>query len=286
VTPTAKRQAIAELRAAPHCLSAVRACRAVGLSRAAYYRPTPDPVTRDGAVITALQAVVTTRTRWGFWKCFDALRLEGHPWNHKRVHRVYCALRLNLPRRTRRRLPQRPRVPLDAQPELNRTWTLDFMTDLLYDGRQFRTLNVLDEGNREGLAIEIGLSLPSTRVIAVLEDLIAWAGAPQTLRVDNGPEFVSHVFVEWCARRTITIHYIQPGKPAQNAYIERFNRTYRTEILDAHIFGSLADVRELTRTWLVTYNTQRPHDSLGRVPPLTYLPRPIPIVRSPFDLSP
>lgn len=275
MTPTAKRQAIAVLTAAPHELSVARACRVVRLSRTAYYRPRPDPVTRDSAVIDALQAIVAERTRWGFWKCFDALRLRGHPWNHKRVHRVYRQLRLNLPRRTRRRLPARVRVPLEAPAELNRTWTLDFMTDLLYDGRQFRTLNALDEGNREALAIEIGMSLPTTRVIAVLEDLIAWSGRPQTLRVDNGPEFLSSLFTDWCRQRGITIHYIQPGKPAQNAFIERFNRTYRTEVLDAHIFGTLASVREITRDWLVTYNTQRCHDSLGRVPPLTFLPRPI-----------
>jgi putative transposase len=114
------------------------------LSRAAYYQPPRDRLARDQPVITALQAVVAERPRIGFWKCFDRLRLKGKPWNHKRVHRVYCALRLNLPRRTRRRLVRAVRHPLDAPAQLNHVWALDFMTDRLYDGRAFRTLNILD----------------------------------------------------------------------------------------------------------------------------------------------
>jgi len=137
----------------PHRLSIQRACQVVRLSRAAYYRPPQDRLTRDQDVIDALNRVVTKRTRWGFWKCYDRLRLTGHRWNHKRVHRVYCALRLNLPRRTRRRVPRRIRRPLEAPAVLNTTWAIDFMCDSLYDGRRFRTLNVIDEGNREGLAI-------------------------------------------------------------------------------------------------------------------------------------
>jgi putative transposase len=231
-------------------------------------------VLEDHGVIEALQAVVATKPRWGFWKCFDHLRWQGQPWNHKRVHRVYCALRLNLPRRTRRRVPRRVHHPLEAPALLNHTWAVDFMTDTLYDGRRFRTLNILDEGNREGLAIDVGMSLPSVRVIAVLDDLVALHGAPRALRVDNGPELTSISLTRWCAEQHVALHYIQPGKPQQNAYIERFNRTYRTEVLDAFVFQSIAEVRDLTAEWLVSYNTQRPHDCLGRVPPLAFLPRP------------
>jgi putative transposase len=268
-----------------HQLSVQRACRIAGLSRAAHYGPPhPDPE-RDLPVITALEAVVTESSRWGFWKCYDRLRLLGHSWNHKRVHRVYCALRLNLPRRTKRRLPTRPRQPLDAPPVLNTTWALDFMHDALYDGRRFRVLNVLDEGNREGLAVEIGTSLASVRVVALLEQLVAQHGAPQALRCDNGPELIAQVLTLWCEERGITLRYIQPGKPDQNAFIERFNRTYREEVLDAWLFTSLAQVREVTATWLETYNTKRPHDSLGRVPPLTFLPRPTRVPESSYPLS-
>jgi putative transposase len=281
VTPSAKRQAIAILHEA-HGLSLLRSCEAVRLSRAAYYRPPAEGarLERDRPVIDALQAVVSENTRWGFWKSFDRLRLLSHGWNHKRVHRVYCALHLNIPRRTRRRIPRRVKQPLMAATTLNTTWALDFMADTLYDGRRFRTLNVIDESNREGLAIEIGTMLPSLRVIAVLEELVALHGPPKSLRVDNGPELTPLALTAWCELRGIQLVYIQPGKPQQNAFIERFNRTYRTEILDAYVFGSLGEVRELTSDWLYRYNTQRPHDSLGRVPPLTYRPRPTALLES------
>lgn len=136
MTPSAKRQAIAILTA-EHRLPVQRACRAMRLARAAWYRPPRGLVARDGPVIEALTAVVAAKPRWGFWKCGDRLRLLGHPWNPKRVYRVYCALRLNLPRRTRRRPPTRDRQPLDAPAELNHTWAVDFMQDRLYDGRPF-----------------------------------------------------------------------------------------------------------------------------------------------------
>lgn len=286
MTPLAKRQAIAILHD-EHGVPVRRACEAVRLSRAAYYRPIDEgaQLRRDQPVIDALQAKVSENTRWGFWKCFDALRLEGAWWNHKRVHRVYCALHLNIPRRTRRRVPRRIQQPLLAPSTLNTCWALDFMVDTLYDGRRFRTLNVIDESNREGLAIEISTTLPSLRVIAVLEELITLHGAPQHLRVDNGPELTSLALTAWCEARGIHLRYIQPGKPSQNAFIERFNRTYRTEILDAYVFASLAEVRELTSDWLYRYNTKRPHDSLGRVPPLTYRPRPTALPESISELS-
>ena len=268
-----------------HGLSVTRACQAVRLSRTAYSAPPPAAATRDGDVIQALQAVVEDNSRWGFWKCYNQLRLDGAWWNHKRVHRVYCALRLNQPRRTRRRIPKRVLQPLVAPTGLNESWAIDFMTDTLYDGRRFRTVNVIDEGNREALAIEVSPSLPSVRVIALLEELIAQHGAPRAIRCDNGPEFTSWALTEWSNTRGIRMQYIQPGKPSQNAFVERFNRTYRAEVLDAYVFDSLAEVRALTASFLTKYNTRRPHDSLGRVPPLTYLPRHTAADSSPLQLS-
>ncbi len=284
MTPSAKRQAIA-LLVEDHGLPVRRACQAVRLARAAYYRPPRAALVRDAAVIEALTGVVAANGRWGFWKCFDRLRLLGHRWNHKRVHRVYCALRLNLPRRTRRRVPTRPRQPLTAPAQLNHTWAVDFMQDRLYDGRAFRTLNVLDEGNREGLGIEIATSLPSWRVSVVLDELVAVHGGPIALRLDNGPEFLAAPIAQWAAQHAIALHFIQPGKPDQNAYIERFNRTYREEVLDPNLFATLEDVRRETADWLRRYNTERPHDSLGRVPPLTFLPRSTSTVESPSEVS-
>jgi len=175
---------------------------------------------RDLPVIEALNATVERHPRIGFWKCVDRIRRGVFPWNHKRLHRVYVAMGLNLPRRTRRRLPQRLRQPLEAPAVLNGTWALDFMTDALYGGRKFRTLNVIDEGNREALAIEVGTSIPSVRVIRLLEELVLLHGKPAALRVDNGPELTAEAFAEWCRAQEIEIRYIQPGKPDQNAYIE------------------------------------------------------------------
>ncbi len=209
-----------------HQLPIRQACRVVRLSRTAYYQPPVPASRRDAAVIAGLTDAVTRYPRWGFWKLFDCLRLEGRTWNHKRVHRVYCALRLNLPRRTTRRVPRRIRQPLTAPPVLNQTWALDFMTETLYDSRRIRLLTVIDEGNREGLAIAIGPSLPSRRVTRVLDELVAIHGRPSAVRVDNGPEFTSQAFVDWCTEHGMAVHYIQPGTPDQNAYIERFNRSY------------------------------------------------------------
>jgi putative transposase len=265
---------VSEILVTEHALPVRHACRAVGLSRTAWYRRPAESATRDGAVMTALLAVVEQQGRWGFWKCFDRLRLDGHAWNHKRVHRVYCALRLNLPRRTKRRVPTRLRQPLVAPSTLNGIWALDFMEDALYGGRRFRTLNVLDEGNREALAIEIGTSIPAARVVRVLEQLLSIYGRPEALRLDNGPELTAQVLTDWCQQQAIALRYIQPGKPDQNAFIERFNRTYREEVLDAYVFASLAEVQALTDEWLRTYNEYRPHDSLGRIPPTRFLPRP------------
>jgi len=156
-----------------HQLSVQHACRIVRLSRTAYYQPPVPASRRDAAVIALLTDAVARFPRWGFWKLYDLMRTEGCRWNHKRVHRVYCALRLNLPRRTTRRVPHRVRQPLAAPPVLNQTWALDFMADTLYDRRRVRLLTVLDEGNREGLEIAMGVSLPSRRVVRVLNELVA-----------------------------------------------------------------------------------------------------------------
>ena len=180
---------------------------------------------------------------------------------------------MNLPRRTRRRIPPRVRQTLVAPNRLNEIWALDFMHDTLYGGRRFRTLNVLDEGNREGLAIEVATSLPVARVVRALNQLVAFYGRPRAFRLDNGPELTAQVFVDWCNQQGIARYYIQPDKPAQNAFIERFNRTYREDILNAYLFTSTHQAQQLSDAWLVTYNEHRPHDALGRVPPLTYLSR-------------
>jgi putative transposase len=239
---------------------------------------------RDRGVIEVLNGLVARRPRSGFWKLYDRSRLEGRRINHKRLHRVYCLMKLNLPRRTKRKPPTRLRQPLAAPNRLNEIWALDFMADALYGGRPFRTLNVIDEGNREVLGIEIATSIPARRVIRVMEQLIEIYGKPLALRLDNGSELTSTVFTEWCAEQQIELRFIQPGKPDQNAFIERFNKTYRNEVLDAYVFDTLDQVREITESWLPEYNEERPHDSLGRVPPLTFLPRPQRPAESTYEL--
>jgi len=251
-------------------MAVARSCEAVGLSRTAWYRERSDRLERDREVIEALQAIVGEHNRWGFWKCYRRLRLDGHDWNHKRVHRVYRELGLNLRRKTKKRVPTRDPQPMEAPGIPNEIWSLDFMHDALYVGRRFRTLHVLDEGVREVLAIELATSLPGERVVQVLERLRSWRGLPKAIRCDNGPELLSEVFVSWCEENGVEIRYIQPGKPNQNAFIERFNRTYREEVLDAYLFETLEEVQEITYEWMESYNEQRPHDALGGLPPVVY----------------
>ena len=207
-------------------LSVQRACRAVGLSRATYYRPLVDWARRDAPVIAALTTLVAVKSRWGFWKCCDRLRLDGYPWNPKRLWRVYCQLRLNLPRRTKKRLPVRLRQPLDVVPQPNSTWAVDFMSDTLYGGRRFRTLNILDEGVREALAIEVDTSLPAERVSRVLEQVVAWRGRPQAIPLDNGPELIADRFMTCvCGARDRTVVH-----PAGKAGSECVHRTIQPHL--------------------------------------------------------
>jgi putative transposase len=272
VTPTAKRAAV-EIMVDEHHLSRVRACSTVGLSRSALYRPTSDLAAKDAPVIDALNEIVAKRTRWEFWKCYARLRADGRRWNHKRVYRVYCAMRLNLKRKAKKRIVTREPQPLLLSSELNRVWALDFMRDTMYDGRPFRTLNVIDEGNREALRIECGTSIPATRVVRILNQLVAVYGKPEAIRLDNGPELTAEAFVEWAEQNGVKLLFIQPGKPNQNAFVERFNRSFRDEVLNAHLFNSITEVQQAAEEWVADYNEYRPHESLGDLPPTAFKPR-------------
>ncbi len=148
---------------------------------------------------------------------------------------------------------------------------MDFMCDSLVDGRRFRLLNIIDDYNRESLAIEIDTSLPALRVIRALQRLIELRTKPQTIRVDNGPEFISDKLQQWCDDQQIRLQFIQPGKPVQNAFVERNNGSLRKELLDAYLFFSLPEVRQMAEAWQHDYNYERPHDSLGNVPPIEFI---------------
>lgn len=264
----AKRDAVIDL--VERGLTIAHACQAVALGRASFYRAPRNWRIADAAVIDALNEQLKKSPRAGFWKCYQRIRRAGHMFNHKRVYRVYCQMGLNLRRRAKRVLPKRIAQPLEVSLFPNRQWALDFMHDTLYCGKRFRTLNIIDEGTRECLAIEVDTSLPAGRVIRVLEQLKQERGLPQQIRVDNGPELISAEFYDWCERHGIEVVYIQPGKPQQNGFVERFNGSFRREFLDAYLFETLSQVREMAWVWMLDYNDERPHESLGDLPPAVY----------------
>lgn len=239
----------------------------MSVSESCYYYE-PKLSSENEEIADWLLRLTTTHKRWGFGLCFLYLRnVKGFGWNHKRVYRIYRELELNLRIKPRRRLKRDKPDVLSVPKAVNQVWSIDFMSDTLADGRTVRTFNVLDDYNREGLGIEVDLSLPSGRVIRSLEQIIEWRGAPAAIRLDNGPEYVSQSLIDWATRRQITLMYIQPGKPTQNAYVERYNRTVRHEWLDMHVFESVDHAQQLATEWLWLYNNERPNTAIGGVPP-------------------
>ena len=215
-----------------------------------------------------LLRLTQTHKRWGFGLCFMHLRnVKGFGWNHKRVYRIYRELELNLRIKPRRRIKRDRPDALSVPTSINQVWSMDFMSDSLVNGSKLRTFNVMDDYNRECLTIEVDRSLPSKRVIRALEQVIEWRGKPAALRCDNGPEYISGEMISWANRNKVTLLYIQPGKPTQNAYIERFNRTARHEWLDMHMFNSIEHAQLLATRWLWTYNNERPHSAIGGITP-------------------
>ena len=199
----------------------------------------------------------------GFWKSYKRLRRSENIWNHKRVYRVYTSMKLNIRRKARKRLPARIKRALFQPTEINQVWSMDFMSDSLWDGKRFRLLNIIDDYNREILTIETDTSLPAMRVIRVLERLTEYRGLPEMIRVDNGPEFISERLDSWCKDKKIQLVFIQPGKPMQNGFVERFNGNLRRELLNAYIFKTIREVRSMTQKWVEDYNFHRPHDALN-----------------------
>lgn len=224
----------------------------------------------DSALQDALTQVISRHPSIGFWQSYYRLRNRGFNWNHKRLRRVYRAMGLHIRRRVKKRLPDRVKQPLTIPTALNQMWSIDFMSDSLADGRKFRILNVMDDFNRESLAIEADTSLPSLRVIRTLTKVINERGKPMCIRTDNGPEFISHQLQQWCEENGITLQYIQPGKPTQNAFIERKNGSMRRELLKAYIFYSLPEVRTMSEEYRIDYNEERPHKALGYLSPARY----------------
>ncbi|WP_265389981.1 IS3 family transposase [Klebsiella pneumoniae] len=265
--PAIKRELVSYLTA-QFSMSIRQACRILSLSRTVYFYQ-PD-TRRDEPVIQALSELAERYPRYGFKKLFQMLRRQGNRWNHKRVHRIYCLLKLNFRRKGKQRLPVRNPAPLATPEALNQSWSIDFMHDALVCGRRFRTFNVVDDFNREALAIEIDLNIPAQRVVRVLDRIVANRGYPLKMRMDNGPELVSLALAQWAEEHGVQLEFIKPGKPTQNPFIERFNRTYRTEILDFYLFRTLNEAREITERWVTEYNSERPHESLNDLTPEEY----------------
>ena len=262
---------LAEYAITVHSASVNRACRLLNMSRSSYhYKP---KLANDHEIKVVLANLADKHRRYGFKKMFNKTRQFGHEWNHKRVYRVYCDLKLNLRRKPKKRLPRRNMVTLTQPQQANISWSMDFMSDALDYGKRFRTVNVIDDCNREVLGIKASISLPSKRVTEFLDSIAFGRGYPRQLRVDNGPENISKEMVKWAKKHNVHILYIQPGKPAQNAYIERFNRTYREEVLDMYLFRNIADVQAITDEWMLGYNNERPHESLGNLTPQAYIER-------------
>lgn len=233
-----------------------------------YYKPRPND---DAVVREQLAGLAQLHNRWGFWMMHHYLRRLNYLWNHKKVYRIYTEMKLNLRRKHKKRLPARVMEPLLWPIRPNVTWSMDFMHDTLSNGVSFRALNVIDDFNREALMITMDTSLTSKRVIRELDQLIAWRGAPQKIRVDNGPEFIAEAMAEWAKERCIELKFIEKGKPYQNGYMERFNRSFREEVLDAYSFTRIREAQAMAHAWMWIYNNQRPHSSLGYQPPTVFL---------------
>ena len=224
----------------------------------------------DQYIIKHLESFAADHPREGFWKCHYRLRNSGEVINHKRLHRVYKQLGLSLRRKCKKRLPARVKEPLTTPTIFTHSWSMDFMSDATEQTRKFRTFNVIDDYNREVLFIETDYSLKSSRVIWMLRHLVNKYGKPKQIRMDNGPEFIAKLAEQWSQANEIVFKYIEPGKPTQNAYIERFNRSFREGVLDAYIFENIDQVREAVASWVLDYNNYRPHQALGNISPVNY----------------
>ncbi|WP_378181164.1 IS3 family transposase [Aquimarina sp. SS2-1] len=239
----------------------------VGYSRSSYYYQSK---LNDTEIIEKLNELVEKKPNRGFDYYFKRSRREGCKWSRGRMLRVYRKQGLVRRSKKRKKLPIEQRKPLYQPKTVNEIWSMDFMSDSLSDRRAFRILNVIDDHNRECLLSQGSISFPSEQVIRYLEELIEYYGKPKYIRTDNGPEFTSNQYKTWCKKKNIIRVYSEPGKPMQNGYIERFNRTFREDVLDAYIFDSLTQFQVIADKMIQDYNDNHPHESLGGKSPKEY----------------
>ncbi len=264
VRPAIRRTAVAWLR--KHFeMSERRACRLVGLHRSTCRYPVKP--TSDDELATRLRDLAAKRPRFGYRRLLILLRREGWQVNHKRVYRVYREHNLAVRRKRRKKLASQARVVLPEVTRINERWSMDFMADTMADGRSFRTLNIVDDFCKVCPAIEVDTSIPGRRVARVLDRLAETRGLPEMIVVDNGPEFTGRYLDAWAYRRGVKLHFIRPGKPVENCFVESFNGKFRDECLNEHWFTDLQDARDKIETWRVDYNRVRPHSSLDNLTP-------------------
>lgn len=264
VGPQAKRAAVTHLMTT-HQLGVTRACGLIGISRSLYRYESSRP--DDKELTERLTQLAGQKRRYGYRRLHVLLCREGWRINRKRTYRLYHAAGLMVRRRKRKRIAGVERQVKVLALAPNQSWSMDFVSDGFVDGRRLRCLNIVDDFTKECLAIEVDTSLPGRRVVSVLEQLAESRGLPRAVTVDNGPEFVSKALDEWAYRKQLQLHFIEPGKPQQNAYIESFNGKFRDECLNEHWFLSMRHAREVIAGWRHEYNDERPHSSLGYLTP-------------------
>lgn len=260
VTTRQRRLVVTHLCAA-YGVSIRRACRLMHLSGSRWYyrsRRMPDTTLRE-----RLKELAGQRPRWGYQRLHVLLRREGYVVNHKKVLRLYREEGLAVARRRRTKRVAVARVPLPMPSGRTERWSMDFVSDALADGRVFRCFTLVDDYTHECLAIEAGHSLPALRVIQVLERVAAQLGVPRSIVCDNGPEFAGRALDVWAHRRDVTLQFIRPGKPVENAFVESFNGKFRDECLSVHWFTDLRDAQRTIESWRQDYNTLRPHRGLS-----------------------
>jgi len=251
-----------------HGLSERRACRLAALDRSTFqYRKQGDG---DDALRQRLRELAHERRRFGYRRLGIMLEREGWMINHKKLYRLYKEEGLAVRRRRSRKRALGTRRPILVPDRANQRWSLDFVSDAFTDGRRFRILCIVDDFSREALATVVDRSLSGVRVTHELDRLINKRGKPDMIVSDNGTELTSHAVLRWCQHSQVNWHYIAPGKPMQNAFVESFNGRLRDECLNEHLFDSLAEARHIIENWRKDYNTTRPHTSLGGLPPAIY----------------
>jgi putative transposase len=270
VTPAARREAVAHLQSTFE-VSERRACAALGVDRTSHRYRSRRP--EDAAVRGRLRELAAIRRRFGYRRLLVLMRREGLTMNHKKFRRLYREERLQVRRRGGRKRALGTRAPLTIPQGPNQRWSLDFLSDAFTDGRRFRILAVVDDFSRECLALIADTSLPGLRVVRELEAIIARRGRPVMCVSDNGTELTGMAVLRWCQEQGIEWHYIAPGKPTQNAFIESFNGRLRDELLNETLFTSLAQARAALAAWMEDYNNVRPHSSLGDLTPSEFIDR-------------